>query len=341
MPFDLRIPLSLLLLRSDHEVDLVFAALAAGLSKATKAAYKGKDVADLASLVPVSVWLASAIASTFGTSSAIVDNLYAIPGTFPNVIARQVSMGALAGIDPIVTSTERILREQLVNASVDIRISRFTLTENVPLSFRPSQLPPLADLPSSRTWIDPSGKRLSDRIWQIGEDARQQLETVMRFEIQQGTSPSDLASKLSKFLSPDGTELRKGDPGGTTGNFAAKRLARTEVARAHGSGIVAASKADPFTLGVKWNLGFMHSDADDCDTNAYADNYSLGVGVYPIGSVPSYPNHPNCLCFLSPTQTPHISRTLGQIADGSLGFPGFNEQELTEQLSGFMLERIV
>lgn len=340
MPLDLRIPITALLLSTDHDVDLLFAALASGLTRAMKAAHRGKSEVDTNSIAPVTAWVASTIADVFGTDAATVDALYAVPGSYPNMIARSVINATQSGMSPIISNSERILREQLARASIEIRISRFTLIEKVPLSFRPSQLSPIADIASSRSWVDGSGKVLNDRIWNTGADTLNRLQTVMQYEIQNGTTPNDLAKKLEQFLSPNGARARKNDPGGTTGNYAAQRLARTEVARAHGMGIIAASKIDPFTLGVKWNLGFMHSDADDCDTNAHGNRYSLGAGVYPIGNVPSYPNHPNCLCFLSSVPSPHISRTLDEIANGNLAFTGFDEQELTEQLSGFMLERI-
>jgi hypothetical protein len=86
---------------------------------------------------------------------------------------------------------------------------------------------------------------------------------------------------------------------GGMGSFSARRLARTEITRAHGLATIEVAKRTPFALGVKWSLSGRHPKSDPCDENARRDEYRLGAGIYPPERVPSYPNHSMCLCTLS------------------------------------------
>jgi hypothetical protein len=83
------------------------------------------------------------------------------------------------------------------------------------------------------------------------------------------------------------------------GSFSARRLARTEITRAHGVATIEVAKRTPFALGVKWSLSGRHPKSDPCDENARRDEYRLGPGIYPPEKVPQYPSHAMCLCTLS------------------------------------------
>lgn len=147
----------------------------------------------------------------------------------------------------------------------------------------------LADnLDDTRSWVDPNGYQLSDRVWAAREADRAVINNVLRAGVANGTSALEVAKVLEKYV----------NPASGAGNYAARRLARTEITRALGAGTLDAAARNPFNKGVKWALSGSHPRSDLCDPNAGQDKYGLGTGVYPVGQVPRYPGHPNCLCTL-------------------------------------------
>jgi hypothetical protein len=170
-------------------------------------------------------------------------------------------------------------------------------------------------LDDTRTWIDENGHRLSDRIWNAREQTRTQIERVLRESLAKGEDALVTAAKLEQFLDPDlapvrnlfGRLVRTGRnltramlthaPGrGGMGSYPARRLARTEISRAHAAATEWAAARTSFATGLKWNTSVSHPKADECDDRADADE-GLGRGVYSIGSPPRMPAHPACLCF--------------------------------------------
>lgn len=81
--------------------------------------------------------------------------------------------------------------------------------------------------------------------------------------------------------------------------YFAERMARTEMARAYGTGFFSEASIDPDVVAIRWAISSRHPEFDVCDLNARADFYGLGAGVYPKDKVPHYPAHPHCLCNLS------------------------------------------
>lgn len=171
----------------------------------------------------------------------------------------------------------------------------------------------------SRSWVDGSPKRLSDRLWSARQWDRDQIDALLVNAIRTGEDGLVTARKLEQFLDPafaptrrDGRRIVRGQnraivtdaPGrGGSGSFPARRLARTEITRAHGAGTIAAAEKSPFVQGVRWMLSGRHPKADPCNGNAERDS-GLGAGVYPPKDVPTYPNHPQCLCSLAPVANP-------------------------------------
>lgn len=82
--------------------------------------------------------------------------------------------------------------------------------------------------------------------------------------------------------------------------YFARRIARTELARAYHDGAVARYDADEDVLAYRWRLSSRHPAFDICDFYANADLYGLGKGVYPKGKAPQLPAHPHCMCHLQP-----------------------------------------
>lgn len=175
------------------------------------------------------------------------------------------------------------------------------------------------DLDTTREWVDPNGYRLSDRLWRAGETDRAAIEQVLRQSLAAGEDAMQTARRLEAYLLDDATSLivqqqtgirlpRPFDrPSVTTrmprsgrGNYAARRLARTEVVRAHGDATMRAAMRNPLVEGIRWRLSNRHPLTDICDERANEDHAGLGPGVYAKGDVDQYPAHPNCLCTLSP-----------------------------------------
>jgi hypothetical protein len=173
---------------------------------------------------------------------------------------------------------------------------------------------PLAQYESAHTWVDPSGYRLSDRIWQTSLRTRMKIDALLADGIRNGVSATDLAKTLARFLLPNRADLRTNKPYGRNAAFDAMRLARTEIARAHGQASKAAAIANPFVDFSDYHLSSRHPRVDVCDTIA-----SVGMNgerlrnPYPVEEcpVPVASTHPQCLCYI----TPVVTKTPSQVAD--------------------------
>jgi len=78
--------------------------------------------------------------------------------------------------------------------------------------------------------------------------------------------------------------------------YIGERIARTEMARANWEGFAANKFADPQVTAVRFRLSSDHPKEDICDFITSLDS-GLGAGVYPKNDLPSYPFHPNCICW--------------------------------------------
>ena len=82
--------------------------------------------------------------------------------------------------------------------------------------------------------------------------------------------------------------------------YFARRIARTELARAYGDGVMAKWENDEDCVAFQWKLSTGHPFCDICDLYANADLYGMGPGIFPKDKVPRLPVHPNCMCHLRP-----------------------------------------
>lgn len=194
-------------------------------------------------------------------------------------------------------------------------------------------------------WVDPNGYRLSDRVWRASIDVRSRIDRLLDYEISRGTSAVRVAELLEDFLTPGARLIRTNTPYGKEGSYAARRLARTEIAAAAGRATVNASIANPFAAGVRWVLSNAHRDSDICDQNARGG--PNGDGIYPPEQVPPYPNHPHELCHLSPVPLGTTAGLVEQLrADIRANSPrarrlqgAFNPDWLTQAiLSGLLID---
>jgi hypothetical protein len=81
--------------------------------------------------------------------------------------------------------------------------------------------------------------------------------------------------------------------------YIARRIARTEQARASLDSYLLMHEKDDDVVGYRWRLDASHKIWDICNINSMA-NFGLGSGVYPKDKTPQIPSHPNCLCYLTP-----------------------------------------
>lgn len=181
-------------------------------------------------------------------------------------------------------------------------------------------------LEESRQWRDSRGYTLSDRVWRANQETRRHIDDLLRRAVASGEDALVVADALDVYLRPALQPLRDvagdllagqrrrivtsapnvrrvlGSLRPFAGSFPARRLARTEITRAHGLGTVFASDRNPFSQGVKWLLSARHAEPDECDRAASRD-VGLGPGLYPKGDAPPYPLHPHELCVLSSHST--------------------------------------
>lgn len=165
--------------------------------------------------------------------------------------------------------------------------------------------------PPSNGWYDPfhlfvynknagAPYQLSDAIWDTAEATRDSIDRLLSYYISDGASAVDLAAVLETYLTVGEKGRTTTKPYGRKGIYSALRLARTEITAAAGRAMINASRVNPYIDGIKWNLSPSHPKTDNCDNNAAGGD---GQGVYGPDSVPGYPDHPHCLCYLTPVTT--------------------------------------
>jgi hypothetical protein len=82
--------------------------------------------------------------------------------------------------------------------------------------------------------------------------------------------------------------------------YFAKRIARTELFKAHVSVLQRRYMSDDKLEYLQVRLSSKHPRRDICDYHAGVDLYGLGAGVYPKAACPKPPFHPHCYCMITP-----------------------------------------
>jgi hypothetical protein len=171
---------------------------------------------------------------------------------------------------------------------------------------------------SAAEYLYGDGLNLSQRIWQVTNDAQNEMNTLILNAVQNGTSAYDLAQQLEVFLGasqdcPRWTSTRLynmtkkdiagGDLRGLVSGDAcdgrgvaynALRLARTEIQKIHALATDRVLANSPWVEMEQTNLSGGHVEPDECDD--VVKGGEKGDGVYPVGTI-EYPLHPNCLCY--------------------------------------------
>lgn len=165
---------------------------------------------------------------------------------------------------------------------------------------------------SAADWVG-DGNTLSDRLWLARKADRDAIDAILRHGLATGADPLTVAKLLEDYLTPAGQTTRTATPRSGTGNYAARRLARTETAHAFNEGVRQAADANPFVYGVRWNLSGTHADADECDENSRGSSSGFPPGVYRPSEVPRIPAHPHCRCYLTQETIQNTDSVVAQL----------------------------
>lgn len=150
------------------------------------------------------------------------------------------------------------------------------------------------------------GLNLSDRIWSTSKKINQSLGQIAIEGIREGKHPVEVAKRMQRYVSAGKKTMvteypnmmeRIGDMLPDNLSYEALRLARTEMADAYGEAEKRTAEEAPFSQGIRWRLSNAGNACDDCKDNAERVT-DLGVGIYKVEDLPTYPAHPNCLCDL-------------------------------------------
>lgn len=133
-----------------------------------------------------------------------------------------------------------------------------------------------------------AGANFSKRIWANMDVLKGQLDGLVSSAIIRGENPVKTAKWLTGMASSTVTDKE----------YAAERLARTEIARVQ----FAAQKKSIIDTGYKYVKWIAEGDAcRTCREIAYKDNGYDEDGVYKAKEVPDIPadTHPNCMCSIA------------------------------------------
>ena len=175
---------------------------------------------------------------------------------------------------------------------------------------------------------------LSDRIWDLSDNNYEKIKEIIASGI--NTDCVKVAKALQQYVKEGSETFVKDYPnmyermGGRVPkslNYEALRLARNELSEVYWQATIEGFKENPAVKAVKWLLSNNRLPGyhDICDTMAYADDYRLGAGIYPVDAAPEKP-HVCCLCSLAPVIAKDIER--GDVANK----PPENWEEIKKRL---------
>ena len=157
---------------------------------------------------------------------------------------------------------------------------------------------------------------LSDRIWDLSDNNYEKIKEIIASGI--NTDCVKVSKALQQYVKEGSETFVKDYPnmyermGGRVPknlNYEALRLARNELSEVYWQAMIEGFKENPAVTAVKWLLSNnrLAGYHDICDTMAYADDYGLGAGIYPVDAAPEKP-HICCLCTLAPIIAKDIER---------------------------------
>lgn len=175
-------------------------------------------------------------------------------------------------------------------------VSEAAKKKSLPYLFRRN---PLREYDPAHTWVDPRGYTLSERIWRTDSETRSKLNAMLRDQIANGNSATNIAKKAEQFLIPGRAAIRTKKPYGRDASYDAMRLARTEIASANNRAAWASAAMNPYIAG----MDVLRSGSGDPDCPVcpqYATHDMSGARIrapYSIDTAITPPFHPHCMCF--------------------------------------------
>lgn len=175
---------------------------------------------------------------------------------------------------------------------------------------------------------------LSDRIWDLSGNNYEKIKEIISSGI--NTDCVKVAKALTQYVKQGSETLAKDYPnmynrmGGRVPknlNYEALRLARNELSEVYWQSTIEGYKDNPAIKAVKWLLSNNRIPGfhDVCDELAYADDFGLGAGIYPLDDAPEKP-HICCLCNLVPIIADDIKK------GDAVNKPPENWEEIKERL---------
>lgn len=174
---------------------------------------------------------------------------------------------------------------------------------------------------------------LSDKIWDISGNNLDKIKDIIESGV--NTDARKVAEALACYVKKGAENFVNDYPalaermGGNLPKdlvYEALRLARNELSETYWLATIEGYKDNPAIKAVKWLLSNNRIPGyhDVCDELAYADDYGLGCGIYPLDDAPMKP-HICCLCCLAPVILKDIEKGIGNT-------PPENWDEVKERL---------
>lgn len=175
---------------------------------------------------------------------------------------------------------------------------------------------------------------LSDRIWDLSGNNYEKIKEIISSGI--NTDCVKVAKALTQYVKQGSETLAKDYPNMYNRiagrvpknlNYEALRLARNELSEVYWQSTIEGYKDSPAIKAVKWLLSNNRIPGfhDVCDELAYADDFGLGAGIYPLDDAPEKP-HICCLCNLAPIIADDIKK------GDAVNKPPENWEEIKERL---------
>src|SRR5690625_1476959 len=148
------------------------------------------------------------------------------------------------------------------------------------------------------TRFEPDGLVLSDRVWQLAGEQRDELNSAIRSGIIRGESLSTMTAAVRRVYDNETWKIH--------------RLVRTEgnVAYRTGAGYIA--QRSDYVKGLRIHRGEADRPEHMCTILSEEDRYGLGVGVYPVDNTEILNPHPNCTSYLT-----YELRDYGEVGGGA------------------------
>lgn len=129
------------------------------------------------------------------------------------------------------------------------------------------------------------GLALSDRVWQLAGDQREQISKVLRSGIIRGESVNTLIAAVRQVFANETWKI--------------KRLVVTEGNTAYRVAAAYSAQQSEVVKAMRVHHGKADRPEHRCTQLERADSYGMGRGIYPVTASEIYMMHPNCTGFLT------------------------------------------